>query len=902
MVLAAPVLIAALLMVAFDRSLQTSFFLSSAGGSPYLFENLFWFFGHPEVYVLALPGFGIILELLPVFSRKPLWGYRLAVAGMLGVALLSFFVWQHHLFVSGINSALRPVLHALHGGDLDPDRVHLPVRDGDAVAGADPLHGADAVLPRLVLQLLHRRRLGLLPLRHARATSTTHGSFFVMAHFHYTIMGGLIFAFFAAIYYWVPKMSGLRFNERLAKIHFWMMFIAFNSTFGPLFALGLWGCRAGSRPTRSNLQALNIWVSVSAFVLGASMLVFLANVLYSLVFARKPAEPNPWDSKSLEWQVPTPVPVHNFDRIPVFDSDPYDYGVPPAPPRTRAGGRDRGGAIPRAEVNDTADTPAEPFAEPPEVQERNLWLGARVMAGATHHVLPRLRLRLLLPALAEQRRPLATRRRRSAAGLRRGDRRPVRRSAPALSRTPNGPPVEAPAAWLPMAGMALALGARRLRRSGVRVGNLGFSPTDGGYASVFLGLDAPVHGVRAPRHVLGGDRRSRRASSSARRRGLRAARARRRLLLLDAARGHRRDRLGDPLPALRSGVLDAKPLLDWTGGTGVCLGGRGVAALLAGRTPHAPMLTAPATRRWRTACFIAGLATIVLALDSPIDELAEELLWVHMVQHILLLVVAPPLLALARPWNRMWHGLPLAFRRRTADAVVRSPRLGAAAENGTSVLQDPLVSWLAFNVTFVAWHVPGAYDATLELALRARARARHVLRHRAAVLDAGDRLAPLALTAQRRAPSCLRRLAMLVSWVLAIAFAVATSPVYAPYAAEASRPGGMTALADQQLAAGVMWVPGSIPLAIGILFIVYRWLQPSGPAPRAGIRSRKPRLSEEEDDGFDATLARDLKRGSGDPHLGDPARWVPRGARLVFPALSPPASRVTGTKPQSLAS
>src|SRR4029078_396961 len=108
MVLAAPVLIAALLIVAFDRSLQTSFFLSSSGGSPYLFENLFWFFGHPEVYVLARPGFGIVLELLPVFSRKPLWGYRLGVAGILGVAILSFAVCQHHLFVSGINSTLRP--------------------------------------------------------------------------------------------------------------------------------------------------------------------------------------------------------------------------------------------------------------------------------------------------------------------------------------------------------------------------------------------------------------------------------------------------------------------------------------------------------------------------------------------------------------------------------------------------------------------------------------------------------------------------------------------------------------------------------------------------------------------------------------------------------------------------
>ena len=170
---------------------------------------------------------------------------------------------------------------------------------------------------------------------------STHGTFFVMAHFHYTIMGGLIFAFFAAIYYWVPKMTGLRFNERLAKIHFWSMFIAFNSTFGPLFALGLMGQPRRVVDLRLPPAGLNIWVSVSAFVLGASMLVFLANVLYSMVIARKPAEPNPWRSKSLEWQLPTPVPVHNFDRIPVIDADPYDYGVPPVPPSARAGRRIR---------------------------------------------------------------------------------------------------------------------------------------------------------------------------------------------------------------------------------------------------------------------------------------------------------------------------------------------------------------------------------------------------------------------------------------------------------------------------------------------------------------------------------------------------------------------------------
>jgi cytochrome c oxidase subunit 1 len=156
-----------------------------------------------------------------------------------------------------------------------------------------------------------------------------HGSFWVLAHFHYTIVGGLVFLFFGAIYYWVPKMTGLRFNDALSKVHFWGMFLSFNSTFLVLFAVGLEGMPRRVSTYADDLESLNAWASISAFVLGASMLVFIANVLYSLVIARKPASANPWDSKSLEWQVPTPVPVHNFDEIPVIDSDPYDYGTPP---------------------------------------------------------------------------------------------------------------------------------------------------------------------------------------------------------------------------------------------------------------------------------------------------------------------------------------------------------------------------------------------------------------------------------------------------------------------------------------------------------------------------------------------------------------------------------------------
>ena len=331
MALAAPVLIAALLMELMDRAANTSFYLASSGGSPYLYENLFWFFGHPEVYILALPGFGIVLEILPVFARKPLWAYRLAVAGMLGVALLSFMVWQHHLFVSGMNASLRPFymlttelisiptgfifLNAM--GTLWRGRIRFTV----------PMLFALAFFFNFLIGGLSGIFLSDVP-----SDVTTHGSYFVMAHFHYTIMGGLVFAFFAATYYWLPKMLGFTLHEGLAKIHFWLMFVFFNLTFFPLFAAGFVGMPRRVSTYAPGLQPLNDFVSASAYVLGFSMLIFLANLVYSLVFARVPAPDNPWESKSIEWQLPTPVPVLDFDRIPVFNTTPYEYGVEDAPP------------------------------------------------------------------------------------------------------------------------------------------------------------------------------------------------------------------------------------------------------------------------------------------------------------------------------------------------------------------------------------------------------------------------------------------------------------------------------------------------------------------------------------------------------------------------------------------
>jgi cytochrome c oxidase subunit 1 len=328
MMLAAPMLIAALLMGAMDRTVQTVFYIPGYGGSSYLFQNLFWVFGHPEVYILAIPGFAIVLELLPVFSRKPLWGYRLAVAGMLGVSLLSWFVWQHHLFVSGINADLRPFYM------LSTELISLPTGFTFLCAMGTIWRGRIRLtVPMLfclgwVFNFLFGGLSGVF-LSDVPSDVSTHGSFFSMAHFHYTIMGGLIFTFFAAIYYWGPKMTGFKFSERLGKIHFWSLFIAFNSTFGPLFALGLLGMPRRVVTYPANLQFLNDWVSVSAYVIGISMLVFLWNVIYTQLLRREPEVANPWNSKSAEWQLPTPVPLHDFDHFPVFDPDPYPYGVEP---------------------------------------------------------------------------------------------------------------------------------------------------------------------------------------------------------------------------------------------------------------------------------------------------------------------------------------------------------------------------------------------------------------------------------------------------------------------------------------------------------------------------------------------------------------------------------------------
>jgi cytochrome c oxidase subunit 1 len=337
--LATPVLFVGGLFGLLDKTVQTAFYVTEHGGSSYLWQNLFWFFGHPEVYIMALPGFGIVGEIMPVFTRKPLFAYKVAAAGMIGVALLSFFVWQHHLFQSGINPDMRPLFM------LTTELISIPT-GFIFLVGMGTLYKAKIrfEVPMLFCMALFFNFLiggvtGVF-LSDVPVNVTVHGGFFVLSHFHYTIMGGLLFAFMAGLYFWMPKMTGRMMNPKIGKWHFWTMFIFFNLTFFPMFIIGLLGQPRRVFTYASNLQGLNDFSSVSAFLLGVSFLIFFANLVWSMWISPVKAPANPWDSLGLEWQTANPVPAYNFERIPVVMTDPYRYSEADAPAFADLGGGD----------------------------------------------------------------------------------------------------------------------------------------------------------------------------------------------------------------------------------------------------------------------------------------------------------------------------------------------------------------------------------------------------------------------------------------------------------------------------------------------------------------------------------------------------------------------------------
>lgn len=316
----------ALLMIMLDRVAGMAFFKPEAGGDPLLYQHVFWFYSHPAVYIMVLPGFGIALEVISHFSRKPLFAYRYAVGAFLGILGLSGVVWAHHMFTSGMPNYLHgPFLVATELISIPTGLIFLAAL-GTIWMGKlwlrTPMLFALAVIFNFACG-------GVTGIFLADVPTDIHlqDTYFVVAHFHYTIVGGEIFALFAGIYYWFPKMTGRMYNEKLAKLHFWWMFIGFNLTFFTMHLPGVKGMNRRIADYPSSLDDLNLIVSLSGFFLGASFLVFIYNMINSWV--RGPvAEANPWRARTLEWQTTSPPPHENFPERPVIKGHPYDYGVP----------------------------------------------------------------------------------------------------------------------------------------------------------------------------------------------------------------------------------------------------------------------------------------------------------------------------------------------------------------------------------------------------------------------------------------------------------------------------------------------------------------------------------------------------------------------------------------------
>jgi cytochrome c oxidase subunit 1 len=324
---------AAMLMVLLDRVAGTSFFRAVEGGKPLLYQHIFWFYSHPAVYIFVLPGLGVTLEILAHFSRKPLFAYRWAVGGLLGIVSVSGIVWAHHMFVSGMpSSLLGPFLVTTEIISVPTGFIFLSAV-GTLWMGnlwlKPPMLFAMGVIFNFLIGGVTGIYLADVP-----TDLSLSDTYFVVAHFHYTIIGGEIFGLFAGIYYWFPKMTGRMYNERLATLHFWMMFIGFNLTFLPMFVAGLDGMNRRVATYTPDLEGLNVFISIMAFSLGSSFLVFVLNMVGSLLGGEK-APADPWRARTLEWQTSSPPPVENFPSPPVVDGGPYDYGVPDAPAHGR---------------------------------------------------------------------------------------------------------------------------------------------------------------------------------------------------------------------------------------------------------------------------------------------------------------------------------------------------------------------------------------------------------------------------------------------------------------------------------------------------------------------------------------------------------------------------------------
>jgi cytochrome c oxidase subunit 1 len=309
-------------MMLMDIHFGTSFFSAAGGGDPVLFQHIFWFFGHPEVYIIILPAFGVISQIIPAFSRKPLFGYASMVYATAAIAFLSFIVWAHHMYTVGMPVAgelffmYATMLIAVPTGVKVFNWVTTMWRG--AMTFETPMLFSIGFLVLFTIGGFTGLMLSIAP-----ADFQYHDTYFVVAHFHYVMVAGAVFSMTAAIYFWLPKWTGRMYNETMGKVHFWVSFIGFNITFFPQHFVGLAGMPRRIPDYALQFADFNMMSSIGAFIYGASQLLFLYNVIAAIVSGERVSDEKVWDgAEGLEWTLPSPPPYHTFETPPKIEEQP----------------------------------------------------------------------------------------------------------------------------------------------------------------------------------------------------------------------------------------------------------------------------------------------------------------------------------------------------------------------------------------------------------------------------------------------------------------------------------------------------------------------------------------------------------------------------------------------------
>src|SRR3954463_8654390 len=329
-VIATPFIAASQFFVLLDRALGFDFFrvAGGAGGDVLMYQHVFWFYSHPAVYIMMLPGFGIISEIIAVKSRQPIFGYRMMAFSLLAIVVLGFTVWAHHMFVSGMQSWIRIPMMVTTAIIAVPTGIKIFSWLATLWRGVlkldTPMLFALGFITMFVCGGISGVMLAIIPF-----TIHVSDTYFIVAHIHYVLFGGSLFTIFAGVYYWFPKMTGRMYDETLGKIHFWTTFVFFNLTFAPMHVVGIEGMPRRVADYADQFATWNLIISLASFGVGLSTLVFLYNMVVSWKGGPR-AVANPWRALTIEWQVSSPPPIFNFDAIPTVVGGPYEYGVPGA--------------------------------------------------------------------------------------------------------------------------------------------------------------------------------------------------------------------------------------------------------------------------------------------------------------------------------------------------------------------------------------------------------------------------------------------------------------------------------------------------------------------------------------------------------------------------------------------